>query len=112
MADRYYNAEGKVGVVLSHKSWSMAVHLNAMEEWCLFAPEVVEWVVNGKQGGQEALVAIAEARWNDDRPDCSDAMSLYIEWVDPAMRFVVEMAEEGEVLRPYRPQTPPKIFRA
>lgn len=95
--DKFINADGKVAVLVSPGfgagwyTWNMA---HPQGEQCLFDPEIVQMVLEGKDPYK--IGQFAEKKYGDDF--CTDGVrTLRVHWVEQGKKFYVSEYDGGEV---------------
>ena len=89
---------GNVAVLYSPgygAGWSTWAHGN-LGNWAVFAPEVVEWVEQGKPGGTEGLEEIVKSIHGDSCVYCGGGMDLEIEWIPVGTQFKIDEYDGSE----------------
>lgn len=90
--------DGMVAVLYSPgcgAGWSTWAHGN-LDKWAVFAPEVVEWVEQGKPGGVDGLEEIVKSVHGDNYFYCGGADDLEIEWVPVGTQFKIDEYDGSE----------------
>lgn len=90
--------DGNVAVLYSPgygAGWSTWAHGN-FGNWAVFAPEVVEWVEQGKPGGTERLEEIVKSIHGDTYVYCGGGMDLEIEWIPVGTKFKIDEYDGSE----------------
>lgn len=89
--------DGMVAVLYSPgygAGWSTWAH--GLDDWAVFAPEVVEWVEQGKPGGTDQLEEIVKSVHGDKYAYCGGGMDLEIEWIPAGTQFKIDEYDGAE----------------
>lgn len=100
--DKFYNEEGKVAVLYSPghgAGWSTWTNSESVGRMCVFDPEVVQWVLNGKPGNHFSDEYFEEKYGGYFYSGGLD--NLEISWMEPGQKFLINEYDGYETIQKF-----------